>query len=107
MSKATWALSFALCLSLFDFCAGSYRFGSLSWRSVNETGVAPNTVDFELVTAWGRNFQWVFVSKSNNPRSDDYPVVGDKVRLTGVYFGSNSNTGSGTSQILFYTGLFL
>jgi len=104
MSKIAWTLSLVLCLSLIDLCVGSYRFGSLSWRLVNETGVAPNTVDFELVTAWKRSFQWVFVSKSPNPRSDEYPVVGDKIRLTGVYFGSSSNTGSGTSQILFYTG---
>jgi hypothetical protein len=102
---------------------GAYRFGTLSWRQVKDPGVPPYTVDFELVTAWKRDFNWVYVSQADpceasqgSPCSaqsgcacrtlDSKPIVGDKLRITGLSFADDTGMQAvekGTSEILFHT----
>ena len=112
-----WLLFVVACVMLAP-AEGSYRFGTLNWKLVTEAGVAPNTVDFELVTAWRRSFSWVYVSQrcicdpkdceSSTCRSlDDHPIVGDVLRVTGLSFADASGeqaVDAGKSEILFHTG---
>jgi len=73
----------------------------------------PNTVDFELTTAWRRTFQWVYVKQVNASTRTltEPPIVGDVLRVTGLYDknGFSDLTGTqaiqgGTSEIMFYPG---
>ena len=59
-----WLLAAVACAVLAP-AEGSYRFGTLNWKLVTEPGVAANTVDFELVTAWRRDFSWVTEARAN------------------------------------------
>lgn len=88
----------------------SYRFGTLSWRAVKDKA---NTVEFELTTAWRRDFQWVYVKQVNAGARTltDRPIVGDVLRVTGLYDkgGFSDQDGSqaivgGKSEIMFYPG---
>jgi len=100
----------ALLLALAGPAEGSYRFGTLAWRAVMGR---PNTVDFELTTAWRRSFQWVYVRQVNaSTRTlSAAPIVGDVLRVTGLYdkngFGDQTGTQAiqgGTSEIMFFPG---
>jgi hypothetical protein len=102
-----------LALAVLAPVQGGYRFGTLNWKLVKEPGVAANTVDFELVTAWRRDFNWVYVSQQDPPPGqpartlEDRPIVGDKLRVTGLSFADDTGlqaVEAGTSEILFYTG---
>jgi len=73
----------------------------------------PNTVDFELTTAWRRSFQWVYVKQVNASTRTltESPIVGDVLRVTGLYdsngFADLTGTQAiqgGTSEIMFYPG---
>jgi len=109
-----WLLAAVACAVLAP-AEGSYRFGTLNWKLVTEPGVAANTVDFELVTAWRRDFSWVYVSQREPAGCaappcrtlDDKPIVGDKLRVTGLSFADETGAQAltaGTSEILFHTG---
>jgi len=106
------ALLVALACALLVPVQGSYRFGTLNWKVVHDAGVPANTVDFELVTAWRRDFNWVYVSQHQASGAvtrtlESRPIVGDKLRVTGLSFADETGmqaVGAGTSEILFHTG---
>jgi hypothetical protein len=111
----TASLALFLLACFLHTAEGSYRFGTLSWRAVKDSPT-PNTVEFELVTGWRRDFQWVYVKQADHPLGGvrsltDKPIVGDVLRVTGLYDqsgftdldGSRAVQG-GTSQIMFHTG---
>jgi len=119
MASGGWAsparslLAVALSCALLVPAQGSYRFGTLNWKAVKDPAVPPNTVDFELVTAWRRDFNWVYVAQHPAPQGaqprtlEDRPIVGDKLRVTGLSFADDTGMQSveaGTSEILFHTG---
>jgi hypothetical protein len=102
----------AVACALLAPAHGSYRFGTLNWK-VAKDAAHPNTVEFELVTAWRRDFHWVYVSQQPAPPGhpartlEDPPIVGDKLRVTGLSFADDSGAqavDAGTSEILFHTG---
>ena len=74
-----------------------------------DPSVPPNTVDFQLVTGWRYNFNWVYVSLVNGRSVNDAnlsPLIGDVVRVTGLTFAdaSGQSTQAGTSEINFQAG---
>ena len=88
----------------------SYRYGTLSWKRVTDPAFPPNTVDFELVTGWRYNFNWVYVSLVNGRSVTDLnlsPMIGDIVRITGLTFAdaTGQSTQAGTSAINFLSGV--
>jgi hypothetical protein len=90
-------------------CQSAYRYGSLSWTKVTDPSLPPNTVDFELVTGWRYNFNWVYVTLVNGRTVTDTalrPLIGDVVRITGLTFAdaSGQSTQAGTSEIVFQSG---
>ena len=95
-APAKAGLIVALACALLAPAQSSYRFGTLNWKTVHDAGVPANTVDFELVTAWRHYFKWVYVSQRNPPsphatRSlEDKPIVGDKLRVTGLSFADDT-----------------
>jgi hypothetical protein len=110
------SLSLFVLACVLGTAEGSYRFGTLSWRAVKDAPT-PNTVEFELVTGWRRDFSWVYVRQAPHPLGmaralTDKPIVGDVLRVTGLYDqtgfadldGSRALSG-GTSQIMFHTGI--
>mmetsp|Transcript_26208 Transcript_26208/g.64711 ORF Transcript_26208/g.64711 Transcript_26208/m.64711 type:complete len:915 (-) Transcript_26208:860-3604(-) len=107
-------LALAVLLSVLGAAEGSYRFGTLSWRAVKDAD-ATNTVEFELVTGWRRDFQWVYVRQVDGGTRtlEDTPIVGDVLRVTGLFdqngFADQQGTGTqaidgGTSEIMFHAG---
>jgi len=111
MTSATRVLALLLvALCSIASVEGSYRFGTLTWRAVPDKA---NTVEFELTTAWRRNFQWVYVKQMNAGARTltDAPIVGDVLRVTGLYDKSGFSDQDGTqaivggkSEIMFYPG---
>jgi hypothetical protein len=90
-------------------CQSAYRYGTLSWTKVTDSSFPPNTVDFELVTGWRYNFNWVYVSLVNGRTVSDAalrPMIGDVVRITGLTFAdaTGQSTQAGTSEIVFQSG---
>jgi hypothetical protein len=109
--KASLMLSGILLASLASLasCQSAYRYGTLSWQKVMDPAVPPNTVDFELVTGWRYNFNWVYVSLVNGRSVTDSnlrPMIGDVVRITGLTFADSTgqSTLAGTSEINFQSG---
>jgi hypothetical protein len=110
MAQCRWLLALGLLLAALCSVEGSYRFGSVSWKLVKDA--APNTVDFELVTGWRRDFKWVYVHQhqpENGPTRtlDSHPIVGDVLRVTGLTFADETGMQAateGTSEIMFETG---
>ena len=111
-AAARTLLAAAVACALLAPAEGAYRFGTLNWKVV-KGAAKPNTVEFELVTAWRRDFHWVYVSQQPSapgqlPRSlESAPIVGDKLRVTGLSFADETGAqavGAGTSEILFHTG---
>ena len=90
-------------------CQSAYRYGTLSWMEVMDPSAPPNTVDFELVTGWRYNFNWVYVSLVGGRSVTDSnlsPMIGDVVRITGLTFAdaNGQSTQAGTSDISFQSG---
>mmetsp|Transcript_70221 Transcript_70221/g.146342 ORF Transcript_70221/g.146342 Transcript_70221/m.146342 type:complete len:903 (-) Transcript_70221:2273-4981(-) len=110
MMRLNKILSFALWFAIFEAVNGSYRYGTLSWKHVVDT--SPNTVEFELITAWKRDFKWVYVRQARNTDGsaralDDPPIVGDILRVTGLTFADETgmkSTNPGSSAIVVKTG---
>ena len=108
---AFWALIVVIGCALLVPAESSYRFGTLSWKLVKEPGVPEYTVDFELTTAWRRDFHWVYVQQrkieGQTRNLESAPIVGDKLRVTGLSFADSTGqqaVAEGTSEILFHTG---
>jgi len=110
MMRTSAILYFALWFATFEAVAGSYRYGTLSWKHVEAE--RPNTVEFELITAWTRSFKWVYVRQVDSPDGsvrtlDSPPIVGDVLRVTGLTFADETGTKStemGSSSIVVKTG---
>mmetsp|Transcript_3094 Transcript_3094/g.8740 ORF Transcript_3094/g.8740 Transcript_3094/m.8740 type:complete len:123 (-) Transcript_3094:2181-2549(-) len=103
------AVSLLLICSSVVSCQSAYRYGTLSWMKVTDSGVPANTVDFELVTGWRYNFNWVYVSLVNGRTVSDQnlkPMIGDVVRVTGLTFvdSTGQSAQAGTSEIVFNAG---
>jgi len=108
--RAASVLYFVLWFAALEAVAGSYRYGTLSWKHVEAE--RPNTVEFELITAWTRSFKWVYVKQVDSPDGsartlDSPPIVGDVLRVTGLTFADETGTKStemGSSSIVVKTG---